>query len=85
MVDTRVPRAGSCSPRPTSGPREVVDYFGTEEEPECHMCFHFPVMPRIYYSLREEQAAPIIDVLADTPDDPDGRASGARSCATTTS
>ena len=34
------------------------------------MCFHFPVMPMLYYSLREEKAAPIVDVLADTPDDP---------------
>ncbi|MCT1604975.1 maltose alpha-D-glucosyltransferase [Dermacoccus nishinomiyaensis] len=53
-------------------PHEVVDYFGTEEEPECHMCFHFPVMPRIYYSLREEKATPIIDVLAETPPIPKG-------------
>ncbi len=68
----RVPRAGSCWPRPTSRPRDVVDYFGTEEEPECHMCFHFPVMPRLYYALREEKAAPIIDVLADTPAIPTG-------------
>lgn len=29
-------------------PHEVVDYFGNEEAPECQMCFHFPVMPRIY-------------------------------------
>ena len=36
------------------------------------MCFHFPVMPRLYYSLREEKAAPIIDVLADTPAIPTG-------------
>ena len=36
------------------------------------MCFHFPVMPRIYYALREEKAAPIIDVLADTPTIPAG-------------
>ena len=36
------------------------------------MCFHFPVMPRIYYALREERAAPIIDVLADTPAIPTG-------------
>ncbi|MEI2764797.1 MAG: maltose alpha-D-glucosyltransferase [Dermatophilaceae bacterium] len=48
-------------------PREVVDYFGTTEVPECQMCFHFPVMPRLYYALREEKAAPIVDVLADTP------------------
>ncbi|WP_295697948.1 maltose alpha-D-glucosyltransferase [Lapillicoccus sp.] len=53
-------------------PAEVVDYFGTPEAPECQMCFHFPVMPRLYYSLREEKAAPIIDVLAETPDIPDG-------------
>ncbi|WP_218974410.1 maltose alpha-D-glucosyltransferase [Streptomyces sp. NP160] len=48
-------------------PRDVVEYFGTEEEPECHMCFHFPVMPRIYYALRDQRAAPITDILADTP------------------
>jgi maltose alpha-D-glucosyltransferase/alpha-amylase len=53
-------------------PAEVVDYFGSEEAPECQMCFHFPVMPRLYYSLREETAAPIIDVLADTPAIPSG-------------
>ncbi|MDO5629294.1 MAG: maltose alpha-D-glucosyltransferase [Mobilicoccus sp.] len=53
-------------------PHEVVDYFGTEEAPECHMCFHFPVMPRLFRSLREEKAAPIIDVLAETPPIPEG-------------
>jgi maltose alpha-D-glucosyltransferase/alpha-amylase len=51
-------------------PKDVVAYFGTDEEPECHMCFHFPVMPRIYYSLREEKAKPIIDILAETPEIP---------------
>ncbi len=51
-------------------PKDVVSYFGTPEAPECHMCFHFPVMPRLYYALREERAAPIIDILADTPDIP---------------
>ncbi len=53
-------------------PSEVVDYFGTEEKPECHMCFHFPVMPRLFRSLREEKATSIIDVLAETPDIPEG-------------
>ena len=77
--------AASCSPRPTSRPADVVDYFGTEEAPECQMCFHFPVMPMLYYALREEKAAPIIDVLADTPADPERAPSGAPSCATTTS
>ena len=53
-------------------PEEVVDYFGTEEVPECHMCFHFPVMPRIYYAIRDQRAAPILDILADTPEIPAG-------------
>lgn len=48
-------------------PRDVVEYFGSEEEPECHMCFHFPVMPRIFYAMRDQKAAPILDILADTP------------------
>ena len=48
-------------------PEDVVHYFGTEEEPECHMCFHFPVMPRIYYAIRDQRATQIVDILADTP------------------
>ncbi len=36
------------------------------------MAFHFPVMPRIYYAMREERAAPIIDILSDTPEIPAG-------------
>ena len=38
-------------------PTEVVAFFGTDEEPECHMAFDFPVMPRIFYSLRSQSAA----------------------------
>jgi maltose alpha-D-glucosyltransferase / alpha-amylase len=53
-------------------PKDVVAYFGSESEPECHMAFHFPVMPRIYYALREEKAAPIVDIMRDTPDIPPG-------------
>ncbi len=48
-------------------PEDVVDYFGTEDEPECHMCFHFPVMPRIYYAVRDQRRTAIVDILADTP------------------
>jgi maltose alpha-D-glucosyltransferase/alpha-amylase len=36
------------------------------------MAFHFPVMPRIYYAMREEKAAPIIEILRDTPEIPAG-------------
>jgi maltose alpha-D-glucosyltransferase/alpha-amylase len=53
-------------------PEDVVHYFGTDAEPECHMCFHFPVMPRIYYSLRDQRATSIVDILADTPAVPAG-------------
>ncbi|WP_084618117.1 maltose alpha-D-glucosyltransferase [Jonesia quinghaiensis] len=48
-------------------PEDVIHYYGTEEEPECHMCFHFPVMPRIYYALKDGKARQIIDILNDTP------------------
>ncbi|WP_426561660.1 maltose alpha-D-glucosyltransferase [Angustibacter sp. McL0619] len=51
-------------------PKDVVEYFGTDEDPECHMAFHFPVMPRIYYAMRDESARPILDILADTPELP---------------
>ncbi len=53
-------------------PSDVVEYFGTEEKPECHMCFHFPVMPRLFYALREGSARQIIDILEQTPEIPSG-------------
>ena len=53
-------------------PKDVVGYFGSAEEPECHMCFHFPVMPRLYYALREEKATPVVEIMAETPAIPRG-------------
>jgi len=53
-------------------PREVAAFFGTPEEPECHMAFDFPVMPRIFYSLRSQNADELIRVLSETTDIPDG-------------
>ncbi len=53
-------------------PREVAAFFGTEEEPECHMAFDFPVMPRIFYSLRSQHAGELVDVLSETTDIPEG-------------
>ena len=69
---TRSTPGGSCSPRPTSRRPTSWTTSAPSEAPECQMCFHFPVMPMLYYSLREEKAAPIIDVLADTPAIPPG-------------
>ena len=57
-------------------PQEVVAFFGTEEEPECHMAFDFPVMPRIFYSLRSQNAGELVRVLAETTDMPAGAAWG---------
>jgi maltose alpha-D-glucosyltransferase / alpha-amylase len=53
-------------------PHDVVDYFGSPEAPECHMAFHFPIMPRLYYALRDQKAAPIIATMAETPNIPPG-------------
>ncbi|WP_158864250.1 maltose alpha-D-glucosyltransferase [Leifsonia sp. AG29] len=57
-------------------PREVAAFFGTEDEPECHMAFDFPVMPRIFYALRSQQANELIRVLSETTDVPEGSAWG---------
>jgi maltose alpha-D-glucosyltransferase/alpha-amylase len=51
-------------------PADVVDYFGDGDE--CHMCFHFPLMPRMFMSVRREQRYPITEILAQTPALPDG-------------
>lgn len=53
-------------------PHEVVAYFGTDEDPECHICFHFPIMPRIFAALREESTQGLRAVLAATPPLPKG-------------
>ena len=53
-------------------PADVVAYYGTAERPECHMCFHFPVMPRIYYALRDQRATNIREILEETPEIPVG-------------
>jgi maltose alpha-D-glucosyltransferase/alpha-amylase len=50
-------------------PQDVVQYFGDGDE--CHMAFHFPVMPRMFMALRREQAAPILEILERTPAIPD--------------
>ena len=53
-------------------PAEVVTFMGTDEEPQCHMAFDFPVMPRIFYSMRSQSAAELTRVLAETTDVPTG-------------
>ena len=50
-------------------PEDAVSYFGNGDE--CHMCFHFPVMPRMYMALRMEDRFPIYDILEQTPQIPE--------------
>jgi maltose alpha-D-glucosyltransferase/alpha-amylase len=50
-------------------PTDVRPYFGDGDE--CHMAFHFPLMPRIYMALRQEDRLPITDIMAQTPEIPD--------------
>ncbi len=50
-------------------PADVRPYFGDGDE--CQMAFHFPLMPRIYMALRQEDRLPITDIMAQTPDIPD--------------
>jgi maltose alpha-D-glucosyltransferase/alpha-amylase len=50
-------------------PEDVREYFGDGDE--CHMAYHFPLMPRIYMSIAQEDRYPIIEIMQQTPDIPD--------------
>ncbi|MGO9333218.1 MAG: maltose alpha-D-glucosyltransferase [Acidimicrobiales bacterium] len=51
-------------------PDVVTEYFGDGDE--CHMCFNFPLMPRMFMAVRREQRFPITEILTQTPPIPDG-------------
>jgi maltose alpha-D-glucosyltransferase / alpha-amylase len=50
-------------------PHDVRAYFGNGDE--CHMAFHFPLMPRMFMAIRLEDRKPIVDILEQTPDIPE--------------
>ena len=50
-------------------PEDVKEYFGAGDE--CHMAFHFPLMPRMYMAIAQEDRFPITDILRQTPEIPD--------------
>ena len=52
-------------------PSDVVRYFGSAAAPEFHMAFHFPLMPRLFMSIRQEARRPIVDIMAQMPAIPD--------------
>jgi maltose alpha-D-glucosyltransferase / alpha-amylase len=50
-------------------PEDVKEYFG--EGDECHMAFHFPLMPRMYMAIAREDRFPISDIMRQTPPIPE--------------
>jgi maltose alpha-D-glucosyltransferase / alpha-amylase len=50
-------------------PTECAHYFGNGDE--CHMAFHFPLMPRMFMALRREERFPIVEIIDQTPDIPE--------------
>ena len=51
-------------------PEETAPYFGDGDE--CHLSFHFPLMPRMYMALAQEDRNPITDIMRQTPEIPEG-------------
>ncbi len=51
-------------------PEDLSSYFG--EGDECHMCFNFPLMPRMFMALADEDRYPVHDILRQTPPIPEG-------------
>ena len=51
-------------------PEDVREYFG--EGDECHMAYHFPLMPRMYMAIAQEERDPIVEIMQQTPDIPEG-------------
>ena len=49
-------------------PADVLPYFGDSDE--CHMTFHFPLMPRMFMAIRQEDRHPIVEIMRQTPDIP---------------
>ena len=49
-------------------PEDAKDYFGDDDE--CHMAFHFPLMPRMYMAIAREDRFPITDIMRQTPEIP---------------
>jgi len=53
-------------------PEDAAAYFGDGDE--CHMSFHFPLMPRLFMALRMENRFPLVDILEQTPEIPEAAA-----------
>jgi maltose alpha-D-glucosyltransferase/alpha-amylase len=49
-------------------PEDVREYFGDGDE--CHMAYHFPLMPRLFMAIAQEDRLPVVDIMAQTPEIP---------------
>ena len=50
-------------------PEDVREYFGDGDE--CHMAYHFPLMPRMYMAIAQEDRHPVVEIMQQTPEIPD--------------
>jgi len=50
-------------------PEDVREYFGNGDE--CHMAYHFPLMPRMYMAIAQEDRFPVVEIMQQTPDIPE--------------
>ncbi len=67
MIDVEYPGAILLA-EANQWPVDVVEYFGTDDDPEFHMAFHFPLMPRMYMAMRQETRTPIVEIMENTPE-----------------
>ena len=63
-IDTRFPGRMLLA-EANQWPEDAIAYFGGGDE--CHMAFHFPLMPRLFMAIRTEDRFPVLDILAQTP------------------
>jgi maltose alpha-D-glucosyltransferase/alpha-amylase len=68
LVDTRYPDVLLLA-EANQWPEDVREYFGDGDE--CHMAYHFPLMPRMYMAIAQEERHPITEIMAQTPDLPE--------------
>jgi maltose alpha-D-glucosyltransferase/alpha-amylase len=64
VVDLRYPHCLLLA-EANQWPEDVVQFFGDGDE--FHMCYHFPIMPRLFMALRQEDRRPIVEILERTP------------------
>src|SRR5204863_5389047 len=67
LVDARYPNVLLLA-EANQWPEDVREYFGDGDE--CQMAYHFPLMPRMYMAIAQEDRHPITDILRQTPDIP---------------